>query len=242
MKNRPAKRKTSIITKQPTASLATRREKIAAAHGEHLTAFGTCPDDYETLRDEAVHLGKLSGQAFLLMAQRLRKIRDLRLYEEGGYRSFKAFIESEMTVAKSTAYAYMNVLEAFGEDRLLKEPELEYSKLAPAVPLLKASVAGMPKAKIRKRLIAKAKTSTHREMAAAAKDLAARYGVSFGPEGSSAEAPARRDGADPDDDSLRAGIARFLATIPDGPLSREDKQRIRVLIKELTAVLVRPGA
>ena len=99
------------------------------------------------------------------------------LYKEDGYRSFREFVDAEMTLDRSTVYKYVDILEAFGHESLLAEPDIEYTKLRPAVPLLKAKGAGVPKAKIRKQFIAKAKTSTRKEITETARKLKEKYGL-----------------------------------------------------------------
>ena len=53
------------------------RASMKQLHADYQATFAALPDDYETLKDQAVYLGKLSGHAFVLMAARLKRIRDL---------------------------------------------------------------------------------------------------------------------------------------------------------------------
>ncbi len=185
MKNKPTA-KTKIVSRPSASAIKAGRDKISRFHKDYINVFEDIPEDYQTLKTEAAYLGKLSGHAFLLMAQRLQKIKDLSLYKEDGYRSFKAFVDAEIHMDHSTVYSYMDILEAFGHESLLAVPELEYTKLRPAIPLLKSRGAGVPKAKIRKQFIAKARTSTRKEIAQTAAKLKAQYGLT--PTRSSAEA------------------------------------------------------
>ncbi len=250
-------KKTTRIIARPSTSIArTRKNQLAAFHKSYIQEFEEIPEDYEALKQEAVYLGKLSGHAFLLMAQRLKKIKDLSLYKEDGYRSFKEFVDTEMTLERSTVYNYMDILEAFGHESLLAEPELEYTKLRPAVPILKARGAGVPKARIKKQFIAKAKTATRREIAQTAKKLKARYGLSpsrkirslpaigLATAGRASEAGQTTNDAgqvmvDDHDHQMEANIKAFLATIPPGELTDDQKQQLRLLVKELTSIIVR---
>lgn len=230
------------IISKPTAGMAAAGgKKIAALHDNYAATFASCPDDYASLKAEAVYLGKLSGHSFLLMAQRLKKIRDLSLYEEDGYGSFKAFIDGEMTLGASSVYGYMDILEAFGEKRLMAEPGIEYTKLRPAVPILRAAVKGLPRAKIRKQFIEKAKTSTRKEIAETARDLKDRYGLT--PRSSAVARSRIQDSAGEGGQAsldLAPAIRAFLAAVPAGALTGEQKQQLRELVKELTAIIVRP--
>lgn len=233
------------------------KNEIADFHKTYMKVFDDIPEDYETLKIEAVYLGKLSGHAFLLMAQRLKKIKDLSLYKEDGYRSFKAFVDAEIHLDRSTVYNYMDILEAFGHESLLAVPELEHTKLRPAVPLLKAKGKGVPKAKIRKQFIAKAKTSTRKEIAQTAKNLKTKYGLTPNRSNSKDPAKGRRsrtnqnerglsavagpmaDEQNGHDEIMEANIAGFLATIPPGELTDDQKQQLRLLVRELTSIIVR---
>ena len=218
------------------------RASMKKLHADYQATFAALPDDYESLKDQAVYLGKLSGHAFVLMAARLKRIRDLELYREGGYASFKEFVEAEMPVDRSTIYSHMSILEAFGESTLLSREELEYSKLAPAVPILTSKATGIPKAKIRRRFIDKARTSTRREIAKEARELKTRYGLTS----PSSAKPRNRRGAEKGagvqgSSDLAAAVSAFEDALPDGPLSKVEKQRLRLLVKRLTAMIARPG-
>jgi len=232
-------KKTKLIKSTGNAAAVSRGKHLTRLHQAYTKAFAKIPDDYSSLKEEAIYLGKLSGHAFVLMAARLKKIKDLSLYKEDNYPSFKQFVDAEMSLDRSTVYNYMDILEAFGQENLLAEPELEYTKLRPAVPLLKAKVTGVPKAKIKKQFIAKAKTSTRKEMVETAKELKSRYGLtprsSAQTPRSSAVARSRRtaeQGAGGQTLSagarsqLSSAIKTFLASIPEGKLSEEQKQEL----------------
>ena len=234
------KKNTGIIARPSTSVARTRKKQLAAFHKSYIEEFGKIPEDYETLKTESAYLGKLSGHAFLLMAQRLKKIKDLSLYKEDDYKSFKQFVDAEMTLDRSTVYNYMDILDAFGHENLLAEPGLEYTKLRPALPLLNAKGAGVPKAKIRKQFIKKAKTSTRKEIVQTANELKAKYGLTPRSKVQDhAVGPAKADNRPKIDQSLATAITAFLSTIPPGALAKDQKQQLRLLVRELTSIIVR---
>ena len=107
--------------------------------------FNNCPDNYYELKNEAKYLAGISQYAFMLMAQRLIKIRDKKLYEKESdekgdqkYFDFKDFIENELDISRRTAYNYIDVFTFFGDrvQALAHEKKLQFSKLIPCVSLI----------------------------------------------------------------------------------------------------------
>ncbi len=113
--------------------------------------FENCPNDYEELKIEVKYLSGLTQYSFMLMAQRLMKIRDKKLYleerDESGnikYKDFTVFVENEMQMSRGTIYKMIDIYDYYGSrvspgrhaDELL-----QYTKLVPSLPLLKADVS-----------------------------------------------------------------------------------------------------
>lgn len=72
------------------------------------------PDTYEGLKKEVKFLERVHAQSFVVLAHRLKLIRDGELYKKDGYEDFKAFIEGELEVGRTTVYNYISLLEVFG--------------------------------------------------------------------------------------------------------------------------------
>ncbi len=159
------------------APVDTRLDVLEALKRAGLT-LESCPDDYERLRDEAVFCSRLSAYAFFVMAKRLVRIRDERLYASaGGYEHFVAFLEAELSVTPKTAFNYMALLDHFGDAAIAAHPELPYSKLLPALPLFKAAGDERTKQEIRRVFLSEAKARDRQGMRDVARDLADRLGL-----------------------------------------------------------------
>jgi hypothetical protein len=142
-----------------------------------LFSFDNCPDDYEDLKREAKFLAGITQYSFVLMAQRLKKIRDGRLFTKDGYHDFKTFIEKEMPVNRSSSYNYINLIECFGV-QALGHDDIDYSKLIPVIPLLKSNQLSIPKDEIKYQFLNKAKSESFREIVNDVKVLKKEYGFS----------------------------------------------------------------
>jgi hypothetical protein len=135
--------------------------------------------DYERLKSESRFLAGLSQAAFVHMAHRLVIIRDERLYKADGYEDFRTFVQEELPISLSTAHNYIDVACCFQLPAADPEAgEIEYSKLLPALPLLRASDPSIPKDKIRERFLHLAKSASKRQILAQARLLKKRYGLS----------------------------------------------------------------
>ncbi len=143
----------------------------------HLFNFENCPEDYQSLKEEAKFLAGMTQYNFILMAQRLIKIRDNKLYEDGGYTNFKSFIDGEMPINKSTAYNYISILECFGVQTFGLE-NIEYTKLLPIVSILKSKdITVLQKENIKGTYIIKAQNESAREIQKEAHELKTKLGL-----------------------------------------------------------------
>ncbi len=140
--------------------------------------FNNCPEDYESLKAEAKFLAGITQYSFLLMAQRLVKIRDEKLYEKDNYDDFKSFIEGEIKIKRTMAYNYIDIVSFFGVQALEHEENLEYSKLIPIIPLLKTERDDIPREEIKKAFIEKARSESFRDITEDARELKVKYGLS----------------------------------------------------------------
>lgn len=145
--------------------------------------FDNCPDDYESLKIEAKFLAKMSQNSFLLMAQRLQKIKDNELWKldknsqnEQKYLSFKDFIVNEIHIERTTAYKYIDLISLFGVETF-QHGEIEHSKLLPIIPLLKSNIEESMRVQIISQILSDAKEKSAREMQKEAKALKLKYGI-----------------------------------------------------------------
>ncbi len=139
--------------------------------------------EYKNLKEEVKFLSKMTQYNFLLMAQRLFVIRDRELYKEDGYKDFKEFIEVEINVTRQTVYKYIDIYSFFSDGVALvrhDSEKLDYSKLLPYIPLLKANedkISKEKKEEIKKESIEKMKIFSKAEMIEEAKRLKIEYGI-----------------------------------------------------------------
>lgn len=139
--------------------------------------FDNCPDDYFELKKEAAFLSGVSQYSFLLMAQRLKKIRDKKLYILDGYEHFKDFIEKEISIAKRTSYDYISIVECFGVRLVALGENVEYSKLLPIIPLLKNKNNAIPKEELKDTFLKDIFIKSKKEIIEQAKQLKIKYGL-----------------------------------------------------------------
>ncbi|KAL0266198.1 UNVERIFIED_CONTAM: hypothetical protein PYX00_011915 [Menopon gallinae] len=106
------------------------------AHYDYLFSSDEISRDYFTLKEEVKFLAGLTAVSYVIMAKRLRKIRDHKLYLADGYSKFEQFVDEELSLARNTVYKYMDVVNIFEKD-LLHNKITEPSKLIEALPLVK---------------------------------------------------------------------------------------------------------
>lgn len=94
------------------------------------------PENYQDLKQEVKFLEKVHNQSFIILAHRLKIIRDKELYKEDNYLNFKEFIEKELEVGRATVYNYINVVELFGVQHV--GHDIKTSNLFMALPLIKS--------------------------------------------------------------------------------------------------------
>lgn len=167
--------------------------------------FDNCPEDYDSLKKEAKFLSDITQYSLILMAQRLLKIRDGALYRKDGYTDFKSFIENEMNVSRRTAYNYIEIVECFGAQLVARAGNLEYSKLLPAIPLLKSDIANIPKEEIRDKFIRDMNEKSKYEVLEEARRLKMKYGLI----------------TENKEDKLVSSIEKFKKSLPRKPSEKE---------------------
>jgi len=161
----------SLTIKEKKTILSELNKKIVS-----IINFDNCPDDYESLKIEAKFLAGMTQYSFLLMAQRLLKIRDEKLYHNDGYSDFKSFIVTELSVAQRTAYDYINLIEVFGLRALAINKEIKYSKLIPAIPLLNKVGDEKEKEKLKIKFINDSEKKSYREIVKEINELKQQLG------------------------------------------------------------------
>jgi len=150
-------------------------------------------------------LSDITQYSLILMAQRLLKIRDGALYRKDGYTDFKSFIENEMNVSRRTVYNYIEIVEYFGAQLVARAGNLEYSKLLPAIPLLKSDIADIPKEEIRDKFIRDMNEKSKYEVLEEARRLKMKYGLI----------------TDNKEDKLVSSIEKFKKSLPRKPSEKE---------------------
>lgn len=89
-----------------------RYEMISASLDQYTP--DNAPTDYLQLKREVKELSEAHAKTFVILAHRLKIIRDSELYKIDGYEDFRAFVEGELDVARSTVYNYISIVELFG--------------------------------------------------------------------------------------------------------------------------------
>jgi hypothetical protein len=141
----------------------TREELLEAFVVDFQDLFNKIPDDYASLKQEAKFLAGLHNASFVLMAKRLRKIQDEKLYQQDGYISFQDFVAGEMKVVYQTAKNYVDVVTYFRLE--IPDFSLEYSKLITTLPLMKSDeVPEFEKDNLRRRFLDDIQVKSQREI------------------------------------------------------------------------------
>ncbi len=183
--------------------------------------FNNCPDDYETLKVELLFLSELTQVSFLLLGQRLMKIRDNELYRNDGYSDFKSFVTNEIKISRSTAYNYIDLVSVFGVQTFGHVDSPDPSKLIPLLSILKSGREEIPCEMIKSQFIEEARTKSARDIKEDAKQLKIKYGLLDTPEHT-----------DPFDRAFNS-----LLNVFPSKLSALDKKKIRNYIKQLNSLL-----
>lgn len=96
------------------------------------------PVTYKGLKKEVKALEKIHSQSFIILAHRLKLIRDKELYREDGYEDFKSFIESELDLTRMMIYNYIRVLEVYGVNPGLHEDDIKITSIVRTLPYAEA--------------------------------------------------------------------------------------------------------
>jgi len=180
-----------------------------------------CPDDYESLKHESIFLSELTQVSFLLLGQRLMKIRDNELYRIDGYDDFKTFVTEEVKIARSTAYNYIDLVSVFGVQTFGRANAPDPSKLIPLLPLLKSKNENIPVDKIKSQFVKEAQNHSARDIKEKAQELKVKYGLAKEPE---------------EVDRLERAFNSLVSALPD-KLTASDKKKIRKYIDHLNSLL-----
>ena len=192
---------------------------VAVYDDQQEITLENCPDDYETLKEQSKKLVVSSAMSFMLLGQRLAKIRDKELYKEDGYSNFKQFIDAELSIGKSHVYNAIDLVTYFGVQSIGNQ-QLNPSTLIQALPLLKANDEVLSKAdkkEVKSTILKEAKTKSEREMKNIVKDLKVKYGM----------AEEKKEV-----NKMDAAFARLMSVIPD-ERSASDVKKIQKYIKKL---------
>ncbi len=139
--------------------------------------FDNCPEDYQTLKNEAKFFSGMTNYSFLLMAQRLLRIRDNKLYKNDGYETFREFIDKEIALSERTVYNYIDILKVFELQTFAILENVNHSKLVKVIPLLKAHNESIPKDELKRRFLSEIQTKSAREIEKEVVELKKQYGL-----------------------------------------------------------------
>jgi len=214
-----------VIKNDTTMTEASRNELIKALQDNYVSLFNfnNCPNDYESIKSEVKFFSSMLKYNFLLIAHRLVRIRDGELYKQDGYNTFKDFIENELHITKRTVYDYIDIVSQFGPQLESLDNNIEYSKLSPIIPLLKAKNNEIPKEEIRNKFIEEVKIKSQKELREEAKLLKIRYGLAKEREEKKFD--------------LEKNIYHFIQNCAIYYLDEKDKEKIRQFIKQLEALV-----
>jgi len=169
-----------LIKEDNLLSIEAKDEIIRALKNNFINLFNfdNCPDSYEELKFEAKLLSDINQYSLVMMAQRLMKIRNLKLFVNDGYRDFQEFIEKELIVSRRTAYNYIELVECFG-DRLIKfGNKIEYSKLLPIISILKSeNLDDVDKSEIKDHFLDEMNKKSKNQIIEEANKLKVKYGI-----------------------------------------------------------------
>lgn len=192
---------------------------VAVYNEQQDITLENCPDDYETLKEQAKKLVVSSAMSFMLLGQRLAKIRDEELYKEDGYSNFKQFIDAELSIGKSHVYNAIDLVTYFGVQSIGTQ-QLNPSTLIQALPLLKANDEVLSKAdkkEVKSTILKEAKTKSEREMKNVVKDLKVKFGLIEEKK---------------EVNKMDAAFARLMSVIPEA-ITASDAKKIQKYIKKL---------
>ncbi len=169
----------NLIKKDNKLGLQDKKNLLKLLEERYLEIFDfiNCPEDYATLKTESVFLAKMTQNSFLLMAQRLKKIKDGELYKKDGYNDFKTFIEKELPIKRRTAYNYIDLINFFGVQTFAHDKNLQSSKLLYAIPLLKSEIEEYKKNDIKEKFLNDSKIMSARDLKKEAIELKEKYGL-----------------------------------------------------------------
>jgi len=162
-----------------------RKELINLILQEYHNKFDDLTNDYTALKQDIEFLTKdinnysgLSQIAFVLLAKRLQKIRDEKLYLTDGYSDFRHFISDKIKLSRGTIYYYIDIVNYFDVSKRF-DTNFEYTKLIPFLPLIKnQEISEKEKEEIKEEAITLAKEKkSYREITYIANDLKTKYGL-----------------------------------------------------------------
>ncbi len=143
-----------------------------------LERYKIAPTDYKTLKQEVKLFSTVTQISFIFLAERLKTIRGNQLYLKDNYKDFNSFIINELPISKRTVYNYIDLLDIFGVQTFALDNDLNYSKLIPAIPILKADIGEIDKQDLKNKLLIDIKNKSAREMQKEINDLKKEFNLS----------------------------------------------------------------
>ena len=86
-------------------------------------------------------------------------------------------VEEELPLSRGTVYNYMDIVVHFGVKPVGHEEEIEYSKLIPVLPLLRAQNDTIPKNELKKHFLKQAGLRSKREIIEEVREYKRKYGL-----------------------------------------------------------------
>jgi len=190
IENSSTKNELAIITNQiKNNDLLTQTDKLELLKSiffKYQKQFFDVSNDYEDLKkdisfflDDIKAYSGLTQIGFILIAKRLKLIRDNELYKQDGFSDFQSFFVNVLKIPKSTTYIYISIIEIFKD--LFESNQLdfsiEYSKLIPFLPLLKNhKIQEAEKQEIKNNAIhLLSENTSKKDITKIAKDLKSKY-------------------------------------------------------------------
>lgn len=141
----------------------------------YINIFENIPIYYSEIKAEAKFLSKITTHSFIFLAERLKIIRDQKLYLEDGYKKFSDFIKAEIEVTQSTVDKYLNIIDLFNP--AARRDLLRPRNIFPFLPLFKTINNQNEKEALKNKILEIANNNTVRKSEEIAKQLKVEYGL-----------------------------------------------------------------
>lgn len=163
------------IKKDEIIPSQTKKQLLKQFEIKYFNIFENIPFDYSEIKTEVKFLAKMTTHSFVFLAERLKIIRDQKLYKNDGYDKFSDFIKSEIEVSQSTVDKYLNIIDLLNSAALrnLSRP----SNFFPFLPLFRKIEDEKEKIRLQEKVLDIANNNTFRKAEKIARQLKIDYGL-----------------------------------------------------------------